>query len=169
MEKNRLPYSKDAGFKVPEGYFGDFEARMMARATFSENISKENPFKVPEDYFEKLEGRVFEKLEKSSEKGKVIPLFNRETLIYVASIAAALAILFSSVFYNKTEEFGFDDLDIIAVENYLLESLDFDNPNHAPVEEYNFTASANPNIDKEALLEYLNDHIEEPALLLNED
>lgn len=169
MKENGLPYKKDTGFKVPDNYFRDFEARMMARVNSSEKELRENPFKVPENYFETLEARIFEKLEKAPEKGKVIPLFNRRYLSYVASIAAVLAILFSSVVFNQKQEFGFDDLDILAVENYLLESLDLNDPNHVPVEEYNFTASANPNIDKEALLEYLNDHIEEPALLLNED
>lgn len=169
MKENRLPYGKDAGFKVPEGYFQDFEARMMARVAAPENKLKENPFKVPENYFEQLEGKVFERLENTPEKGKVIPLFNHRTLSYIAGVAAVLAVLFTSVIFTTSTELNFEDLDVAAVENYLLESFDFDNPNNAPVEEYNFTATAGPDIDKEALLEYLNDHIEEPALLLNED
>ena len=79
------------------------------------------------------------------------------------------AVLFSSVIFNENGEIGFEDLDITAVENYLLESLDMDNPNEAPYVDYELTASANPNIDKEALFEYLNENIEEPALLLNEE
>lgn len=169
MKENGLPFKKDAGFKVPEGYFQDFEARMMARVTSSEIAPKENPFKVPENYFEQLEERVFERLEKTPKKGKVIPLLNRRTFSYVASIAAVLAILLSSIVFNETREFGFDDLDAIALENYLLESLDFEDPRQVPGEDYIYTTSTNPNIDKEALFEYLNDHIEEPALLFNED
>lgn len=169
MKENGLPYKRDSGFKVPEGYFQDFEAEMMARISFSEKGINEKPFKVPENYFEQLEERVFERLEKTPQKGKVIQLSNRRILSYVASVAAVLAILFTSIMYNSTSQVEFNDLDMVAVENYLFESLDLENPNLAPVEDYNYTASANPNIDKEALLEYLNDHIEEPALLLNED
>lgn len=169
MKQNRLPYNQDAGFKIPDGYFQEFEDRMMARVTFSENTSKENPFKVPENYFETLGDRVFETLESTPEKGKVIPLFNRRTLAYVASVAAVAAIIFSSVIFNKSGELGYDDLNMVAIENYLFETLDLDNPNITPAGEYNFTASANPNIDKDALLEYLNDNIEEPALLLNDE
>lgn len=169
MKQNRLPYKKDAGFKIPEGYFQEFEDRMMAHVTFSEIASKENPFKVPENYFETLGDRVIEKLDTTPEKGKVIPLFNPRILAYVASAAAVIAIIFSSVIFNESGELGFDDLNMVAIENYLLETLDMNNPNIPPIEEYNFTASANPNIDKEALLEYLNDNIEEPALLLNDD
>ncbi|NJW52785.1 hypothetical protein [Salinimicrobium oceani] len=170
MKKNGLPYRSDSGMKVPENYFQDFESRMMTRLNISKGEAVENPFKVPAAYFEDLEKKVFVKLEQeASEKGKVIPLFNRRLLSYVASIAAVLAILLASVVFNSSREIGFEDLDMVAVENYLLESLDLENPNESPIDEYNYTASANPNIDKEALLEYLNDHIEEPALLLNED
>lgn len=169
MKENRLPYRKDSGFKVPEGYFGEFEDRMMTRLTLTEGKFEENPFKVPENYFKELSGRLMENVNTAPEKGKIIPLFNRRMLSYVASIAAIFAILLSSVIFKSTGELSFEDLNVVAIENYLLESLDLENTNIAPAEDYNFTASANPNIDKEALLEYLNDHIEEPALLLNDD
>ena len=168
MKENRLPYSKQSGFKVPEDYFGSFEERMMVELFSAENKLHKKPFKVPENYFEQLENSILEKIENTPEKGKVISLFNRRTLSYVAGIAAVLTVLFSSVVFNQTQETDFEDLDITALENYLLESIDHDDPKNIP-ENYDFTASANPNIDKEALLQYLNENIEEPALLLNED
>ncbi|MCX2836582.1 hypothetical protein OQ279_00335 [Salinimicrobium sp. MT39] len=168
MKKNGLPYHNTSGFKVPEGYFQDFEARMMSRVTEDEKSFGDNPFKVPNDYFEHLGDRVFEKIETPKE-GKVIPLFNRKIWSYVASVAAVVAILFSTVIFNDNSEVGFEDLNITAVENYLLESIDTDNPNETDFAPYEITASANPNIDKEALYEYLNENIEEPALLLNEN
>lgn len=167
MKKNRLPYGK-AGFKVPENYFGDFEVRMMRQVAFEEKQFGDKPFKVPEQYFEQLESRIFEKLEEKP-KGKVIPLYNKRAWSYVASVAAVLLVLLSSIVFTESQEMGFDDLDVLAVENYLLETIDPQNPNHNPVESYDFSTSVNPVIDKEALLDYLNDHIEEPALLLNED
>lgn len=169
MKKNELPYSKKAGFKVPEGYFQNFEDRMMARLNEEDKEFGGNPFKVPQDYFEKFGDKMLEKLEPSTKKAKVLPLFNRKTWSYVASVAAVAAIFFSTILFDDNGELGFEDLELSAVENYLLESLDFDNPNQVPVMEYEITASANPNIDKEALFEYLNENIEEPALLLNED
>jgi hypothetical protein len=169
MKKNGLPYRKDSGFKVPEGYFQGFEARMMAHVSEEKKSFGENPFKVPENYFEQLEEKVFEKLETPSKQTKVIPLFRRKSWSYVAGVAAVAAIFFSAILFNGNGELDFDDLDITAVESYLLESLDFEKINEAPVINYEITASANPNIDKEALFEYLNENIEEPALLLNED
>ncbi|MHA6280756.1 hypothetical protein ACXYMT_11295 [Salinimicrobium sp. CAU 1759] len=169
MKENRLPYSNKSGFKVPEGYFQDLESHLMERVTAVEKDFGQSPFKVPENYFEQLGDKVFEKLEDQPKKGKVIPLFRRKTWSYIAGVAAVAAVLFSSVIFNENGEIGFEDLDITAVENYLLESLDMDNPNAAPYVDYELTASANPNIDKEALFEYLNENIEEPALLLNEE
>ncbi len=125
--------------------------------------------KYPKIIFEQLGDRVFEKLENSPKEAKVIPLFNRKIWSYVAGVAAVAAIFFSSVIFDENGELGFEDLDITAVENYLLESLDMDDPGQAPYVDYELTASANPNIDQEALFEYLNENIEEPALLLNED
>jgi hypothetical protein len=169
MKKKGLPYKNKSGFKVSDGYFEDFEARMMSRVTGDKQHFGDNPFKVPNDYFEQLSDRVFEKLETPPKEGKIISLFNRKTWSYVASVAAVAAILFSAVLFNNNTELGFEDLNITAVENYLLETLDTDNPNETNYAPYEITASANPNIDKEALLEYLNENIEEPALLLNED
>lgn len=169
MKENRLPYSNKSGFKVPEDYFQDFQSRMMERVTEDEQSFGASPFKVPENYFDQLGDKVFEKLDNTSKKPKVIPLFRRKTWSYIAGVAAVAAVLFSSVVFNDNGEIGFEDLDITAVENYLLESLDLDNPHEAPFVDYELTASANPNIDKEALFEYLNENIEEPALLLNED
>lgn len=169
MKKNRLPYNNKSGFKVPEGYFQDFQSRMMERVTEGEKDFGANPFKVPENYFDQLAGRVFEKIDTPPKKGKVIPLFHQKTWSYIAGVAAVVAVLLSAVLFNDNNEIAFEDLDITAVENYLLESFDMDNPNTAPFIDYEITASANPNIDKEALFEYLNENIEEPALLLNED
>ena len=169
MKENRLPYSNKSGFKVPEGYFQEFGSRMMERVTENEKDFGTSPFKVPENYFEQLGDRVFQKLDDTPEKGKVIPLFRRRSWSYIAGVAAVAAVFFSALTFNENGEIGFDDLDITSVENYLLESLDMDNPNEAPYVDYELTASANPNIDKEALFEYLNENIEEPALLLNED
>lgn len=168
MKENRLPYNK-TGFKIPEGYFQDFQSRLMERVTRNEEDFGASPFKVPESYFEQFGDRVFENLENSSEKGKVIPLYRRKTWSYIAGVAAVVAILFSSVLFNDHGELGFEDLDITAVENYLLESFNMGNPSEAPYMDYELTASANYDIDREALFEYLNENIEEPALLLNED
>ena len=169
MKEKGSKYSNKPGFEVPENYFQDFEARMMARLAEDEKSFGDNPFTVPDGYFENFGERMAKKLEAPSKEVKVIPLFQRKTWSYIAGVAAVAAILFSSIIFGENGKITVEDLDITAVENYLFESLDWENPNEVPYPDYEITASANPNIDKEALFEYLNENIEEPALLLNED
>lgn len=175
MKKNGLPYNKP-GFKVPDNYFEDFETRMLNKVSSldgkEEVLENSNPFKVPEFYFEKFEERLFEKVEKNRKRPKVISLINNKHFSYVAGIAAVLAMIFTTHFYNRSQAFGFEDLEIIAVENYLLETLDLTNPEETPLIKEGDFSFATPNdteLNREAVLEYLNENTEDPSLLLNED
>jgi hypothetical protein len=176
MKENGLPYKNKSGFKVPENYFGDFEARMLDKVrslegetTLPENA---NPFKTPDSYFDNFETRLFEKLEKDKKDPKVISLLKNKYLSYVATIAAVLAIIFATHQYTRTQSFDFEDLEITEVENYLLESFDHNTPEetHLIKEGYfSFTTSGSDKLNREAVLEYLNENMEDPSLLLNED
>ncbi len=81
MNKNKLPYQPNAGFKVPENYFQDFEAQMMRKVTGGEmldNSYKGQPgFGIPQNYFSELED-LMHKLETSSAPVKVIPLWKKK-------------------------------------------------------------------------------------------
>lgn len=174
MKEKELPYHKDAGFKVPENYFEDFEARLMEKTgalNAEKNAVPQQSFKVPEGYFEAFENRMMDRLENETSRGKVIPLFSKKSLSYVAGIAAVLAVLFSSIVLNEGKQTDLKDLDMLVVENYLLETLDFDSPEDTEMineAEFSFATSASPNLDREAILEYLRENVEETAILLNE-
>lgn len=171
MRKKGLAY-KDQGFKVPEGYFESFEARMMDRIGQETRLpSAKQPFSVPENYFEGFETRMLKRIKQEPQKGRVIPLFGKKMLSYVAGIAAVLAVLFTSGLMNPAQKATFEDLDMLAVENYLFETLDLTNPEETPMidqKEFSFAQGVDSNIDHEAVLEYLNENVEEPAILLNE-
>lgn len=177
MNKKGLPYRKDSGFKVPENYFQDFEARLMAQVSAPEEKSSlpENsaPFKVPHAYFEQFESRLNDRLNIKETETRVIPLYNRKKLLsYVAGVAAVLAVIFSSVIFNRTQSFDYGDLDILAVENYLMESLEDPNPEETHVlkeGDFSFATLPNANLDREAVMEYLNENMEDPSLLLNDE
>lgn len=174
MKEKELAYGRDNGFRVPENYFRDFEARMMANISSidaEENTSTAKAFIVPEGYFESFENRMMDRLEQEAPKGKLVPLFSRKTWSYVAGVAAVLAVLLSSVVFNETREYDIEDLDMLAVENYLLETFEFTNPEETEMineAEFSFATSASPNLDREAILEYLQENVEETAILLNE-
>lgn len=177
MKKKGLSYQDQAGFKVPEGYFQEFEARMMEKIASEkmEEPAPENPFKVPEDYFDNFQDNMMQRLKNDGlveKEVKVVPLGRRKMWSYVAGIAAVLAVVFSSVVLKDSRQATFDELDVLAVENYILESFEFESTTETPLFEANeieFAISSNPEIEREALLEYLKENIEEPALLLNEE
>ena len=172
MKKKGLSYQDQAGFKLPEGYFEQFEDRMM-RKIRKEKPAPVIPFKVPEDYFENFQQEMMTRIEKQEkEEVKVVSLSNRRAISYIAGIAAVLAVLFTSAVFQNVQQTGFEDLDALAVENYILESLEFENTEDTPLfqdKEIGFAISSDPEIEREALLEYLKENIEEPSLLLNEE
>lgn len=164
-----------SGFKVPDNYFQDFEHRFMDRIAELDNehsLPGNNPFKVPDNYFAQFEDRFNERLKSEPKEVKVIPLFRRKAFSYVASVAAVLLVIITSVVLNPESDVTFKDLDVVAVENYLLETLDMSNPEDALLlsDQDAFLATSIGNtIDNDAVLEYLNENVDEPAILLNEE
>ena len=171
MKERRLPYIKKTGFVAPEGYFEEFENRILQKAGITTPVIPEklpSSYGVPAGYFETFDARLLEKLEK---KQKVVRLHPGKTISYIAGVAAALLVLISSIVLSKSQEPGFEDLEISAVETYLFETLDMNEEGDLEVmEEENFSFSTHESqIDKEALLEYLNEHVEEPSILFYSD
>lgn len=175
MRKKGLA-NKDSGFKVPENYFQNFETRMFDKI---QTLPQENelhkiqqPFNIPDNYFEVFEKKMLHKLAQEPDKPRVISLFSRKTLSYVAGIAAVIAVILTSSVIGHGEKTTFEDLDMLAVENYLFETLDLSNPEETQLidkREFSFAQGIDSNIDHEAVLEYLNENFEEPSLLLNEE
>ncbi len=100
---------------TPEGYFENFEDRMMLRI-MEENLPESNGLRVPNTYFDSLEDRVVDRLEVNTEP-KVIPLFSKRTLIYVSGIAASLLLLIS--LWGRSGEMSLDELSANEVEEYI--------------------------------------------------
>lgn len=142
MEKSNLHNILNSGFKTPKGYFENLEDTILSEAKLSEiaetsglnkpkdyfegledvilNTAKLNEkvstsgFKIPEDYFETLENTIITKQEP-----KVISLFNKKTLLYASSIAAAIALFFSlSIFGDASVTLA--DVDTELIDNYVL-------------------------------------------------
>lgn len=177
MKKNKLPYQDDKNFKVPEGYFETLEDRIMDKVTSTREKASptdhyETGFRVPEGYFDNIEDRLFEKIENKPKSSKLRNLFNKEVLYYIAGAAAVFVALVTTVFTNPTESLNFEDLDIVTLENYLYESLELSNSGvtrYLGEEEAYAAPSSQADIDFEAVYEYLNENVEEPSILFNEN
>jgi len=118
--KNKLDNIKNTGFKVPQDYFQNLEDKIMDNAKLDNTLQgiDDTGFKTPEGYLDTLEDVVLTKVTKSSNP-KVVSLFNKQTLIYISSVAAAVLIMFN-VFWNKTET-TIDTIDAELVENYIID------------------------------------------------
>ncbi|WP_282135622.1 hypothetical protein [Seonamhaeicola maritimus] len=156
MKKNKLHNIKESGFNVPNGYFDSLEDNIMSELKLKE-FSKNSGFKTPDNYFDALEDTILNKVSQNKET-KVIKLFNRRTIVYASSIAAAVLLLFSlSIFSNQDEE-----LDYETVENYILNE-NFDSYEIASLldeedlSEENFIEF---NIEDEAVEDYIFDNLD---------
>ena len=118
MKTNKLNNITSSGLKAPKDYLENLEDRFMAEIKLSE-AKNNSGFKAPNGYFDTLENKILDKVSEK-EPTKVIPLFNKENLIYISSIAAAVLLLFNlSIFETKVS--SWDSLDADTVENYILD------------------------------------------------
>ena len=174
MEKNKLPHRHGKDFKVPEGYFETLEDRIMEAVAASEEKQilqekRKSGFTVPENYFKDFEHRLFDKVEEKKKAPKLISLLNKEIFYYVSGAAAVLIAVFSTVMNNPAQPLEFEDLDMITLEGYLHETLESDVSRYLSEEEAYASPAENPDVDFETVYDYLNENVDEPAILVNEN
>ncbi|SFZ92529.1 hypothetical protein SAMN05428642_102779 [Flaviramulus basaltis] len=116
MQKNRIHNINKTGFKTPQDYFNNLEDAILSEIKLKESINNSG-FKIPESYFDTFESRVMNQIS-DNETPKVISLFNKRTLVYVSSIAAAVLLLFNLSIFNK--DLDWNKLDTETVENYMI-------------------------------------------------
>ena len=180
MKKNKLPYDHKSGFKVPEGYFEALEERVLNSVTGAQEKilpgdKKEIGFKVPENYFENFETALFERIdgiEKQRKTPKIISLFNKESFYYAAGAAAVFVAIITTLFTNPSESFGFEDLDMLTLEVYIHESIEFSTNDISQYLSEGDLGLAQPEgtlVDEDVVIEYLTENMEEPSILYNEN
>lgn len=118
--KNKLNNIQNTGFKVPKDYFQNLEDQIMDNIKLEKALQNVNNagFNVPQGYFDNLEDVVLTKI-KEEKNPKVVSLFNKQALIYISGVAAAVIIMFG-VFWNKPAT-TIDTLDAELVENYIID------------------------------------------------
>lgn len=107
-----------SGFRVPDGYFDKFPARMENRLQDSDGgkLPKEAGFRVPDGYFETLGDRLVKRLD--APRGRTRTLWT--TYLGWAAAAAAGLLLAISLWPAREEPApGFSDLAGTEIEHYL--------------------------------------------------
>ena len=111
--------SKESGFVTPESYFDTFESSLSDSIRLAEQstITATTGFKVPENYFEELEDVIYDQIEVKKESVKVINLFSRKQLLYVASIAAVVVL--GLFVFNTNDNLTDPDVNLALIEEYI--------------------------------------------------
>lgn len=107
-----------SGFRVPDGYFDKFPARMETRVEALEGtwLPKEAGFRMPEGYFESFGERLQQHLE--TPQGRTRTLWTTY-LGWAAAAAAGLLLAISLWPANETQAPGFGDLAGTEIELYF--------------------------------------------------
>ncbi|MFK7814370.1 MAG: hypothetical protein AB8B59_17865 [Maribacter sp.] len=157
MEKNH----KDK-FKTPEGYFENFNERLMDKLVKEESIIPSNDgFLAPEGYLETIHEAVTKKLD-----SKVIALNNYRKYYFAAASIAALLVLTFILRPNNNAEVDFNDLASAEIDTYFLNmNLDltsYDLAEAIAIEDVTLLdiTETDNSIQNEAILEYLDDNID---------
>jgi hypothetical protein len=172
--KKYKSYNPKSGFKVPENYFREFEAKMMASTDESQdcmdNSNKDSGFKVPQDYFATLEENILAKIEEPTKKGKVVSIFNRRKLYAAAAVAAVFIGIISTLLFKPTPQQTFNSLEISVMEDYIdSEAMEFDYNDISSFiyeEGYVLDILNDSEVSDDAVFDYLNENIEDPSLFI---
>lgn len=157
------------GFKAPDGYFDDFDERLFGKME-EEKLPRDTGFTVPEGYFNDLEEGIMKNVLSLKEQKEVIPLYKSRTLVYVASIAACIALIYTLATNRESLTKQIDKVQFSSIENYIEEgNLDLDSFDVMALlndEDVSDLIIENELFSEEFLKDYLLENIEDTTLLI---
>jgi hypothetical protein len=174
MKKNKLATHFKSGFKVPNDYFEDFEAKMMRSVSSEQSTLKQSReksgFTIPENYFDGLEEQVLAKVERPEPRGMVISLFRKKQFYAAAGIAAVFIGIISTLLLKPNPVNSLDSEYISVLEEYIDgENIDL-NFNEITTfifeEDYVLEDLSTTALSDEDVFDYIIDHVENPSLIL---
>lgn len=173
MNKKKNKHS--TGFKIPEGYFDEFEVRMFDTLK-EERLPKDSGFTVPKDYFEAVEAKIlrtetnttWKVFRNGTPKNKHA---HRKTVLYtLAGIAAVLAVVLSLNPLGTHNAVSFDGINATALSAYIQDgALDLtaeDLARYLQNEDLNAIVAPSEEISEESLSDYLFNNLDDNTLLL---
>lgn len=155
-------------FEAPQGYFEEFEDRLMLRL-MEENLPASPGFGIPEGYLDNLDDSLLQKAT-ASDRG-IISLFSNRRLHYAVAAAACLVLaftLFRTV--SSTPDITLADVPVNSVESFITEG-------ESGIDTYDVLALMNEEeidaltlgselISEESLEDYIIENLNETSLLI---
>ncbi|TPN85094.1 hypothetical protein [Aquimarina algicola] len=176
MEKNN---NHKSGFKVPKDYFESFEHRLSENTDFvistkqsSSEKQSESGFVIPDNYLNSLTEEILNTSNTEKPKNKVIPLYNNRKLLMAISVAATIAIIFTTTFLKK-DTLTIDDIEIADIYTYFDEgNIDMSNSEMIALlaEDMDNTELFDEDIiiNDESLLEYISEEDLQDEIIFEE-
>ncbi len=160
MKKN----NKHTGFTTPNDYFETFEEKLFSKL---ENTSPEKTgFTVPDNYFKNVEKSIIDKVN-NEENTPIISLTNRNTLLFVASVAACLVLIFSVL--KPTKSISINEIASSEIESYLSNHTTDFSENELLLllnnEDITHLIDQTTSFNDQTLEEYLFDNLDNTTLL----
>jgi hypothetical protein len=135
-----------------------------------EQYKEKSGFTIPENYFDGLEDQVMAKVERPEPRGITISLFRKKKLYAAAVIAAIFIGIISTLFLKQDPINSLDSEEISVLEEYIDQEnidLNFEEITTFIFEEGYVLDNLNTSVlSDEAVFDYINEHVEDPALLL---
>lgn len=163
MKKKSL-HKNPADFKVPKGYFENFERALFEKIARENALPKNDGYRVPKNYFEDFDNRLFQKLT-HRKRSKVISLATYKKVYYTLASAAAALILFIGIKnYLPASDESLYELSLTDIEVYIdngympLNSYDIAEVFDDTVME--ITSMTEYGIDDEKLIDYLYENLD---------
>lgn len=172
MRNNVNTYNKESGFKMPKNYMQDFETKLLDSLEINPRVQKGHSagYLVPEDYFANFDERILAKIDSHKQKAKLISLFSRKKLYYAAAVAAVFIALISTVLLKSPNTNSLDNMEYVALEEYLYEEsadLNYNEISNLLYEDGVIIESLNASsFSDEAIIEYLNENVEDSGLII---
>ena len=173
MKTDNFKHKNNTGFKVPETYFQDLENSLMNKISHDNElpIVESSGFMTPDSYFDELEDSILAK--SIAPETKVVPLFKKEYWLYASAIAAIMVIMLGNFFpSNQTNDLGWDDIEVTALENYIYDSYEMGSIDLNSVEYSDLITQGDleadfTEIDTEAAFEYIDENVEDPSYIMD--
>ncbi|WP_432411409.1 hypothetical protein [Rasiella sp. SM2506] len=171
MENNKYT----TGFKIPEGYFEEFDARMLDKLK-EEQLPKNTGFTVPEGYFDTVEEKIVQTETTSNWKvlrneQPIRTTQKRKIVLYaIAGVAAVVTLILTVYPFGTHNSFSFDDINATAVSAYIQDGeLDLsadDLSIYLQDEDFETLMGSSEEISVENLSDYLFNNLDDTSLLL---
>lgn len=173
MKEKNLSYNPKSGFKTPKQYFEGLDDELLDAVKLSESLKEKKSagFTTPDGYFDELEDKLLEKVTKK--EPKVRTLFSKEVFLYAASIAA-MVIAFASTFYiNPESQTSWETIELSVMESYIDDyNIDFSTgeiSNYIFQHGYVIDDTDLNTVNSEAMMNYLDENLDDPLYMLNEN